>query len=475
MTEIQKDVVRRTAPMIPTITMIAITNFAAMMNTTSVTILLPVFMREFQADIILTQWVVTAYMLATCIVAPIVGYISDRISLKKAFIVAIIGFTTCSMLIGLSFSIYMMVAMRILQGIFGGMIMPLTQAMIYQYFPRSQQSQAVSIWATTNLLAPTLAPSISGAIADTLGWRWIFFCTVPLLVAVVFVAIKLLPSRPKEEQPEQHAFDKSGLILSTVGSLSLLFAFSNITVWGLTSAPVVGLTIFGTIVLAAFFYTESKKDHPMLQVKVFSCEGFFSSVVLMCLGSVFINASVNIHPIFLQDIRGFSTTQSALFMLPAPLIVMFIVPLMGKYYDRIGPQKMLTAVVCVGIIACLVAGMVDLQSSVAFIIFMFILRDMGAATFNMPATNMGMQAVPVEYATHAAATTSWVRQCVASLAIGLINTFQTARTQAYLSAGTYADYKQCYASAMSDLFHILAVVYLIGFVAIYFSKSRKKA
>ena len=83
----EKDtMIKRTAPMIPTIIMIAVTNFAAMMNTTSVTILLPVFMREFQTDIILTQWVVTAYMLATCIVAPIVGYISDRISLKKAFI-----------------------------------------------------------------------------------------------------------------------------------------------------------------------------------------------------------------------------------------------------------------------------------------------------------------------------------------------------------------------------------------------------
>ena len=472
----EKDtMIKRTAPMIPTIIMIAVTNFAAMMNTTSVTILLPVFMREFQTDIILTQWVVTAYMLATCIVAPIVGYISDRISLKKAFIAALVGFSVCNMLLGMAGSIYMVIAMRVLQGIFGGMLMPITQSMIYQYFPRAQQAQAVSIWATTNLLAPTLAPSIAGAISDILSWRWIFYVTVPILIAVIAVALKLLPSRPDEEKPEQHAFDFSGLILSTIGSLSLLMAFSNITVWGLTSAPVIGLTLAGLLTLAAFFYIEHKKQHPMLQVKVFGYEGYLSSVVLMCIGSIFINASNNVIPIFLQDIRGFSTTQAALMMLPAPLVIMFIVPLMGKYYDRIGPQKMLTAVWCVGIIACLANGMIGLESSVIFIVIALILRDMGAGTFNMPATNMGMQAVPVQYSTHAAAMTSWARQCVVSLAIGLVNTFQTARTRYYMDTAAHGSYNQCYADAMSDLFHIIILCYLVGFVAMYFSKSRKKA
>ncbi len=475
LTQENNPLISRTAPMIPTIIMIAVTNFAAMMNTTSVTILLPVFMHEFNTNIILTQWVVTAYMLATCIVAPIVGYISDRISLKRAFLVALIGFAVCNMLLGMSRTIYMVIALRVLQGIFGGMLMPITQSMIYQYFPRQQQAQAVSIWATTNLLAPTLAPSIAGAISDVFSWRMIFYVTVPILVAVVFVALKLLPSRPDDEKPEQHKFDFSGLLLSTVGSLSLLIAFSNITVWGLFSAPVVGLTIAGLLVLAAFFYTESKKAFPMLQVKVFGYEGYLSSVVLLCIGSIFINASNNVIPIFLQDIRGFSTTQAALMMLPAPLVIMFIVPLMGKYYDRIGPQKMLTAVLCIGVAACLVNGMIGMESSVLFIVFALILRDMGAGTFNMPATNMGMQAIPTEFSTHAAAMTSWARQCVVSLAIGLVNTFQTARTQYYMQQAALADYNVCYANAMDDLFHIIILCYVVGFVAVYFSRSRKRA
>lgn len=120
--------------------MIAATNFTAMMNTTAVTILLPVFMREFQTDIITTQWVVTAYILATCTVAPVVGYLSDRISLKRTFLLAVSGFAVSTLLLGLVNHIYPFIALRVLQGIFGGMLMPLTQSMIYRLFPRQKQA-----------------------------------------------------------------------------------------------------------------------------------------------------------------------------------------------------------------------------------------------------------------------------------------------------------------------------------------------
>ena len=102
---IEESTMKSSVPMMPIIVMIAVTNFAAMMNTTSVTIILPIFMREFQADIILSQWIVTAYMLATCLVAPVVGYISDRISLKRAFLVAVACFSVSNVLLGMAGSI----------------------------------------------------------------------------------------------------------------------------------------------------------------------------------------------------------------------------------------------------------------------------------------------------------------------------------------------------------------------------------
>ncbi|MBQ3508645.1 MAG: DHA2 family efflux MFS transporter permease subunit [Peptococcaceae bacterium] len=465
-----------TVPFIPILVMIAITNFSAQMNTTAISILLPVFMDEFQADIILVQWVVTAYILATCIIALVVGYISDRISVKKTFLIAASGFGLCTLFLGFASNIYSLIAMRIMQGIFGGMLMPLTQSMIYRYFPLEKQAKAISIWATTNLIAPTIAPSIAGAIEDTLSWRYIFFFVAPIIFIVIAIATKLLPARPPLEKTTQHKFDFSGLILSVIGSVSLLLAFSNITVWGMLSFPVLALIVIGLLTMGLFFFVESKKEFPLLHVKVFSYKGFLSSVIVLCVGSTLIHSSNNIIPVFLQDIRGFTTTKSALIFLPAPLTIMFIVPMLGKYYNRIGPQKMLYTILSCGIVACITLGMINLESSVFFIIIALILRDIGAGTLNMPATNMGMQSIPIEYITHAAAVTSWARQCVTSLSIGLAQTFQKSRTEYYMdeihNVPNELLYKMSYCSAMSDLFHLIILCFFTGILAVYFSKQK---
>ena len=455
--------------------MIAGTNFVAMINTTAVTILLPVFMKQFEVDMILTQWVVTAYILANCTIAPIVGFISDRMGIKRTFLLAVSGFAIFTFLLGCSGTIYIVIGLRIFQGLFGGMLMPLTQSMIYQLFPSHKQAQAISIWATTNLIAPTIAPSLAGIISDLLSWRWIFLLEVPILIIVLAAAMKLIPKQ-QLRSVEQHAFDFAGLLLSVFGSVALLLAFSNITVWGLCSVPVIALTVGGLGALSLFFYLENKKEHPLLHVKVFGYEGFPSSVILLCVGSILINASNNIFPVFLQDVQGFSTTQAAFIMLPGPLFIMFLVPLMGKYYDSIGPQRMLYGIMTFGILACIALGSIHMETTIPFIIFALILRDIGAGTLNMPATNMGMQAVPMVYATHAAAVTSWARQCVISLTIGLANTFQTARTSYYQNILSVQEegmrYAQSYSMAMDDLFHVLILFFIIGFAAVYFSKSR---
>lgn len=466
------------ANFVPILVMIAVTNFAAMMNTTSMSILLPVFMREFDASIIVVQWVVTSYLLATCIVTPAVGYISDQLSLKKTFLAAVSGFGFCTLLLGFAGNIYQLIGLRAVQGLFGGMLMPLTQSLIYQVFPRRQQAKAISIWATTNLLAPTLAPSLAGMISDALGWQYIFILEVPILLVVIVMAIKLVPYYKNNDDAVQHTFDVAGLVLSLAGSFCLLLAFSNITVWGLCSIPVIALTVVGFIALVLFFWLEYCREFPLLYVKVFGYEGFLSSVILLCVGSVLINAANNIIPVFLQNVRGLTTTQSALVMLPAPLVIMFLVPMMGRYYDRIGPQKMLYAIMCAGIAACIALAQLDVATPMLLVILALVLRDIGAGTVNMPATNMGMQAIPTEYATHAAAVTTWMRQCVISLTIGLANTFQTARTAYYMQQFAQLEedirYGQSYCAAMHDMFYFMILCFVIGLLAVYRSKSHRK-
>ena len=457
--------------------LIAVTNFTALMNTTAVTILLPVFMREFHADLIHVQWVVTAYILATCIVAPAVGYVSDRLSIRRTFLISVSGFALLTFLLGCVSNLGLLIAMRAFQGILGGLIMPLTQSMIYQLFPRHRQSQAISIWATTNLLAPTIGPSLAGIVSDLLSWRFIFWLTVPIMVIVLLVAAKLVPFYRFDEGSERPGFDWGGLILSIAGSLALLIAFSNIASWGLASTRVIALSLSGFALLALFFLLEGRRAHPLLEVRVFIYESFPSAVILLCVGSTLIQVSNNLLPVFLQSVLELSTTQAALVLLPAPMCIMFVVPLMGRYYDRVGPQKLLYGIVCMGILACLLLGAIHADSAILYVILATIVRDVGSGTFNMPATNMGMQAVPLEYTTHASAVISWIRQCVTALVIGLGNTMVTFRTDHWQNV--FADveeglrYKFAYSAAMDDVFHAILLLFAASLLVVYFSRSKE--
>ncbi len=131
----------------PIIIAIGMGNFVAALSSTTVTIMLPVFMKDFLTDIVTVQWVITGYMLASGMVAPLIGYLADRLSLKRTYLSALIGFMITSFILGFAHSITALIGLRILQGCFGGMIFPLTMSLIYQIIDQERQAFALSIWS----------------------------------------------------------------------------------------------------------------------------------------------------------------------------------------------------------------------------------------------------------------------------------------------------------------------------------------
>jgi MFS family permease len=183
------------------------------------------------------------------------------------------------------------------------------------------------------------------------------------------------------------------------------------------------------------------------------------------------NASILVMPIYLQDILGYSTTVSAIALALGPLCVFFFVPIIGKLYDRINAKALLYVFFLVGAVSMLIHSRLGLASTAFMVAIAVLVRDMGVGAMSMSATNMGMQDVPVEVSSHASATSSWIRQCVVALAIGLINTFITMRTQMYMVANEpIADialqYNTSYVMAMHDLFLLVIGVTLFGLFAV---------
>ncbi len=461
----------------PIIIAIGMGNFVAALSSTTVTIMLPVFMKDFLTDIVTVQWVITGYMLASGMVAPLIGYLADRLSLKRTYLSALIGFMITSFILGFAHSITALIGLRILQGCFGGMIFPLTMSLIYQIIDQERQAFALSIWSVSGVLAPTLGPTVAGILTDLLGWQWVFFFNIPFALLAAIVAVRFIPYYILENHTDQK-FDYVGLLTAVVGTFCLLYVFSNITRWNFFSLKCLTLLATGLLFTAFFVYHELHCVAPLLNLSVLKYHNFAWSVVLLCVAQITMNASILVMPIYLQDILGYSTTMAAVILALGPLCVFFFVPVIGQLYHRINAKMLLYILFSVGCFSMLVHRQLDLTSTALFAAIAVLIRDLGVGSVTMPATNMGMEGMPLNVSSHASATSSWIRQCVVSLAIGLINTLITARTQYHLeqqpiTTNAELSYNASYILAMHDLFGIIIFVAFLGLFAVSRMNTQK--
>ena len=453
----------------PVMIAIGVGNFVAALSSTTVTIMLPVFMREFSTDIITVQWVITGYMLSSGMVAPLIGYLADRLSLKRTYLFALTGFVLSSLLVGLAHSVTALICFRILQGCFGGMIFPLTMSLVFQIIEPSRQAFALSIWSVSGVLAPTFGPTVAGILTDLLNWQWVFFFNIPVACIAICIVIRYIPFY--KIQTEQQHFDFAGLFSAVVGTYCLLVVFSNLSQWDIFSAKCIGFLTVGIFFTVFFIYHELHCDAPLLNLNVLKHHNFFWSVLILCVAQIAMNASIVVMPIYLQNILGYSTTVSAIILALGPLCVFFFVPFIGKLYHRIHAKRLLYCLMIFGCCSMLVHRQLSLTSTALFAAIAVLIRDLGVGSLSMPATNMGMQGLPVELSSHASATSSWLRQCIVSLAIGLINTFLTFRTNFFcIKNASILDitlqYNTSYVMAMHDLFLIIIGVIIFGLFAI---------
>lgn len=454
----------------PVIAAIAVGNFAAVLSSTTVTIMLPVFMQAFDTTIIVVQWTLTGYMLASGIVAPLIGFLADRLSLKRTYLIAMSGFLITITLGGFAWNIQSLIGLRILQGCFGGMIMPLTMSMIYQVVPAEKQAFALSLWSVSGVLAPTFGPTLAGLVTDALGWQWVFFMNVPFVLAAILVARHYIPYyKLSADEVKGSKFDYVGLLTGMIGTYCLLFVFSNFSQWGF-GFKTIAMLLVGVINLLIFVRTELRIEHPLLHLDVLKYSTFAWSIVIITVAGACMNLSVVVLPIYLQDILHYSTTLAALVMLPGPLMIFFLVPVLGKFYDRFNPKLLLGSLLSIGVVAMFALRQLSLTTTALFVVLTVVLRDLGFASVSMPATNVGMTVIPTSYTNHAAAVSSWVRQCVTSLWIGIINTFLALRTQYHLTRmtaeGVSGGYDASYVLAMKDMSGVGFILVFVALVAV---------
>ena len=295
------------APMFIAAFALALSNFVVVLDITIANVSVPHISGNLAVAPSQGTWVITSYSVAEAICVPLTGWLASRFGAVRVFLAALLGFGLFSMLCGLAQTLPMLIAFRVMQGLFGGPIMPMSQTLLLRIFPPKKASVALGIWAMTTVAAPIAGPILGGVISDNWSWHWIFFINLPIVIlcAVVTRALTTRYETPTAKAPID--FVGLGMLIVWVGALQIMLDKGNEDDW-FSSTFIITLAIIAAIGFVAFLIWELTDRHPIVDLRVFRHRGFTVALISQCLsyGSFF--AMVVLIPLFLQTNLDYTAT-----------------------------------------------------------------------------------------------------------------------------------------------------------------------
>ena len=255
----------------PALFVLVIGGFMAILDTSIVNIAIPKLESVFSVNTQKVQWVVTIYLLTLGAVVPLAGWLGDRYGYRRVYMASLAIFTAGSALSGLSWSLGALMGFRVLQAVGGGLIMPITMAMLYRMVPRKRIGTAMGIWGLTAIVAPAIGPTLGGYLVQYVDWRLIFYINVPIGILGFFLSLAFVPAfSPTSRVP----LDGTGFVLVASGLFGLLLGLSEGETWGWTSEPIVLILSASILLLILFVLWEFRTPHPLLDLRVFAHGSF---------------------------------------------------------------------------------------------------------------------------------------------------------------------------------------------------------
>jgi EmrB/QacA subfamily drug resistance transporter len=398
--------------------------FLNVLNQTIMNVALPRIMAVFGAGIDQAQLVLTGFMLAGAIVMPATPFLSDRLGAKRLFLITVGLFTIGSLLCGLAWSIPSLVAARVLQGLGGGMIMPLGMAMIFRVTPPDQRGTMMSIWAMPVMLGPILGPTLGGFLVEYVGWRWVFFINLPvgaLAVALGALLLREMPGAPGRR------FDMVGFVLAALCSSGALLGLSRAPTSGWDDSLVVGLLALAAVTLPIFIWWELRTPAPLLNLRLFAIPDFAIGGVVNFVATVSMFGAIFLVPVFLQNVRGMGPMQTGLILVPQALASTVSIIIGGRLYDRFGPRPLVLAGLVIMAAATFPLAQIDVTTPDATLLWLLALRGGATGFLMMPAITAWLASAPASQTSAASALNNVMRQLFSTFATAVFASILQAR------------------------------------------------
>jgi EmrB/QacA subfamily drug resistance transporter len=327
-------------------------------------------------------WTVTAYTLALATVIPLSGWAADRFGTKRLYMLAILLFTAGSALCSTASSIDMLIGFRVLQGLGGGMLMPLGMTIMTRAAGPQRMGRLMAVLGVPMLLGPICGPILGGWLIQVASWHWIFLINVPLgIIALVYAGLVLAKDAPEPSE----SFDFIGMVLMSPGLALFLYGVSSIPSEGTAAAPKVWGPMLGGAVLMALFVLHSfRPQHPLLDLRLFHNRNLALAVITMFLFAGAFFGGLLLVPTYFQEVRGESTLHAGLLVAPQGIGAMVTMPIAGALADRLPIGRIVPVGIAVILVGLLGLTQVGPHTSYTFLIGTLFVMGLGMGGTMMP-------------------------------------------------------------------------------------------
>jgi len=402
--------------------MLAMANFIAVLDMTIANVSMASIAGSLGISSSQGTWVITSYSVAEAIIVPLTGWLAGRFGTVRVFTTAMALFGVCSALCGLSGSLEFLVLSRIMQGLSGGCLMPLSQTLLSQIFPKERAPAAMALWAMTTLVAPVLGPILGGSICDNLSWSFIFFINVPIALGCAPLIARLLGRF--ESAKVKAPIDLVGLVLLVVfvGSLQVMLDIGKDHDW-FEAVEIRWLAAIAIIGFLAFLAWELTDENPIVDLRIFRHRGFTAAVFTLSLGYGSMFGANVLTPLWLQSYMGYTSTWAGMTTAWSGTTAVLMAPIAGLLMaKKLDPRRLVFFGLIWIALVMLLRTYVTMDVTYWQIAIPLILMGFGLPLFFVPLTALSLGSVEEHETASGAGLQNFLRTMSGAITTSLVTT-----------------------------------------------------
>ncbi|MDE2089644.1 MAG: DHA2 family efflux MFS transporter permease subunit [Gammaproteobacteria bacterium] len=397
------------------------------LDTTIVNVALPHMQGSFEATPDQITWVLTSYLVASGIFMPLTGYFTDRLGRKRYLLISIFGFVLSSALCGISMNLTQIVLFRLLQGVFGAGLVPLSQSIMVDTYPVQDRGKAMAIWGIGVMVGPILGPTLGGYLTQVLDWRWTFYINVPVGIFSFLLAWKVTPDTERKER----SMDWTGLVLMSfaIGGLQYLLDRGNQDDWFSSHVIQIAALASGIGFVGFVVHSLIRRTGTLFNLRIFRDRNFSTASLVLGIFGLGLYGNMVMQPLMLEGLLNYPTFTTGLVMAPRGIASMISMMLVGRFINRVGPRVLIVAGIIVSALGTYATTFYNLDIDPWWVVWPIIVQGFGMGMIFVPLSVIAFSTLPPAFAAEGAGIFSLLRTIGSSIGISIVSTLLARHAQ----------------------------------------------